>query len=143
MSGISAFGTLLQLSDGASPPAYTTVAQLTNITGPTMESEQLDVSSHDSTGGYREFVPGISNPGTVSIEGNFDPAGATHMNASGGLLYIFEQKTVNDWKIVWPDTGSTEWTFSASIVSFETQAPFDGALTFSAELLISGQPTLA
>lgn len=41
-----------------------------------------------------------------------------------------------------PDIAATEWTFSAYVTKFEPSAPFEGKLTASASLKISGVPVL-
>jgi hypothetical protein len=79
MAGIAAFGTLLKRGDGATAEAFTTVANITNITGPAIENAELNVSAHDSAGAYKEFVAsGLNDPGTLDLEGNFDPSDTTH-----------------------------------------------------------------
>jgi hypothetical protein len=45
------------------------VARLTKIDPPEMSKEEVDVTTLDSTGGYREFLPGLRDGGSLSLEG--------------------------------------------------------------------------
>lgn len=139
MSNYDAFGTKLKRGGTAG----TAIAQVTNISGPGLTAETLDFTSHDSTAGWREFGQGLKDGGEITLDLNFDPAAATHKNASGGLLYDFEAGTATTYALVFPDSATTVWSFSAIVTGFEPAAPMDGKLSASATLKVSGQPTLA
>ena len=135
MSKFAAFGTAFKR--GA-----VTIAQVMNISaGLSLDTE--DVTTHDSTGGWEEVVGTILRSGEVSLDLVYDPAAATHKYASGGLLYDLVQKTAQTFSLVFSDTGSTTWSFSALVTGYEVSAPHDGALTATVKLKITGQPTLA
>lgn len=137
----SSFGTLLQIGDGATPTeGFTTIAEVRDISGPGLELGTEDVTSHSST--WREFVTTVLGGGEVSFDINFTPLGATHRNASGGLLYQMTQKTLRNWRIQWPDGSSTRWVLPGYLVAFEPSAPVEGVLSASVTIRISGAPTL-
>lgn len=133
---VRAYGTLLQREDGAT---FTTIAELTDISGPSLEADELDVTSHDSPNGYREYIQGLKDAGEVSIEGNFLPGNATQET----LLADYESGDVVNYQIVFPDAGSTTWGFAAFVTAFEPAAGVEDVLTFSATLKLTGQPTLS
>jgi predicted secreted protein len=135
---VRAYGTLLQMEIAM---VMTTIAELTDISGPTLEADELDVTSHSSVDGYREFIQGLKDAGEVSIEGNFLPANNTH-DASTGLLSIYDSGEVTGFQIVFPDTDSTTWEFDAIVTGFEPTAPVEEVLTFTASLKVTGKPTL-
>jgi predicted secreted protein len=140
--GIAAYGTLLKLGDGASPEVFTTIAEVVDIGGPALELDMIETTSHDSTAGWEEFVGGILRSGEVSLEINYDPAGATH-DASTGLIADMVARTLRNFELVFPDAGSTTWGFSAYVQKFEPGAPVAEKLSASVTLKVSGQPTLA
>lgn len=141
--GISAFGTLLKKGDGGSPTeSFTTIAEVTNIGGPSLSLDAIEITSHSSTGGWREFIGGLLAGGEVSFEINYDPVGATH-DASTGLIYDMTNRTVGNFQLVFPDTGNTTWSFAALVTAFEPSEPVDDKLAASVTLKVSGQPTLA
>lgn len=141
-SAIAAFGTLLKKGDGATPENFTTVAEVTNIGGPALSMATVDVTCHTSPGAYAEKIPTIKNAGQVRVDVHFVPAAVTHGGASG-LLADYQNRTLRNWQIVWPDAASTTWSFAAYIVAFEPAAPVDGKLAAAVTLDITGQPTLA
>lgn len=142
MTGIAAYGTLLAIGDSnnQATAVYTTVAQVTNIGGPGMSLDTIDVTDHQSTGAWEEVVAGILRSGEVSMDLNFDPALATHANASGGLLYEMVQRTSKAYRITFPD--ASVWTFEAYVTAFNPSADHAGKLSASVTLKLTGVPTL-
>ncbi len=136
MTNYAAFGTLLKI-------AGTTVAGVTNIGGPGLTLETIDVTNHSSASAWREFVGGLKDGGEISVDIVFDPAAATHKNASGGLLYLLTTRASASFTITFPDAAPTTWTFAAFVTSFEVGAPVADGLTASVTLKITGAPTLA
>lgn len=141
-NAIKAFATLLKIGDGADPEVFTTVAEVTNIGGPSLSLGTEDVTSHSSTDGWREFVATLLDGGEVSIEGNYVPGEATH-DATSGLINDMENRTKRNFELVFPDSGATTWAFPALVTNFTPAAPVEGKLGFSATLKITGKPTLA
>lgn len=140
-SATSAFGTLLKIGDGGSPESFATIAEVKDISGPSMELATEDVTSHSSTNGWREFIATLLDAGEVSFDINFVPTATTH-SYSAGLLKDYANKTKRNFQIVFSG-GSPTWTFSAFVTGFEPSMPVEGANTASITLKITGQPTLA
>lgn len=141
--GISAFGTLLKIGDGGSPTeTFTTIAEVTSIGGPGLSLDTIEITNHSSPGGWREFIGGLLNAGEVSLDINYDPVGATH-NATTGLIADMVARTLRHFQLVFPDTGSTTWSFTALVTLFEPSEPVDDKLAASVTLKLTGQPTLA
>jgi predicted secreted protein len=141
VTAYDAFGTQLR-QGGTTATSGTLIAQITNISGPGLSADTIDVTAHDSTGGYRNFLQGLKDGGEITLDINYDPAGATHKNASGGLLYAFDQGTQDNYALVFPDAATTTWVVPAIVTGFEVGAPMDNKLSASATLKVSGKPTL-
>lgn len=141
-SALSAFGTLVKIGDGGTPETFTTIAELADIGGPALELEAMDATSHSSTDGWREFIGGLLNGGEVSLEIHFVPTHATH-SYSAGLIHDMVNRTLRNFKIVFPNVSATTWTFAALVTGFEPKEPVDDKLTAAVTLQISGKPTLA
>ena len=136
MAGLSAFGTKFVLGD-TSTAAGSLIGNLTGISGPNISVDTIDVTAHDSTGGYRAFVAGLIDPGEISIEGNLVTAAAGNV-----ILTELSARTSTKAAIVFP--GGAAWaSTSCLVVGFETDAPHDGKIGFSATLKISGTPALS
>lgn len=135
MAKYAAFGTLLKRGS-------TAIAAIQQVSGPGLQADTEDVTTHDSTGAWEEHVVTILRSGEVSIDIEYDPAAATHKNASGGLIADLVSRTSQTYSIVFPDSANTTWSFTAFVTGFEPSAPHDGALTAAVKMKITGQPTL-
>lgn len=130
---ISGFGTTLKRGE-----EKIIIAELTSIGSPELTVETIDVTNHQSTGGFREFIGSLIDAGSVPIEGNFidDDEGQQ------GLLEDLLNKTIQDFEIEFPN--KAKWKFKALVESFRTgEATVDGPLTFAASLKVSGKPILS
>jgi predicted secreted protein len=136
MAKMSAFGTLLKRGS-------TTIAQVQSISGPGLALDTDDVTSHDSTGGWEEVVGTVLRSGEISLDLVYDPNAATHKNAAGGLIADLVSRTAQTYNLVFPSSPAVTWTFTALVTGFEPDAPHDGALTATATMKVTGQPTLA
>lgn len=142
MTVYSGFGTTLAKGDGASPEVFTAVAQVVDLKGPKMKADAIDITNHSSASGYREFIQGLKDGGELTASIQYDPAAATHKNASDGLLYVFEQGSKGNWKITFPSSPAASWTLPAVITGFETTPPLNDQLTADVTFKVAGKPTL-
>ena len=145
MAEQAAYGTKMAIWDptaNAGAGAYVTIADVLDISGPSLARDALDVTSHDATEGWRDFIYGLKDAGEVTFDVLFDPTEPTHKNAQGGLLFELAQGTAaQQFQITWPD-GTTTWTFNGLVTGFEPGAPVEDKLTASVTIKISGKPTL-
>lgn len=139
MSGRDAFGTQLKRGDGASVEAFTTIANVTSISGPARSRETLDVTAHDSADGWMEFVGGLKDGGEVSLEINYDPAETTH-----DLDDDFDDTDPRNYQIViLPDTpDEVTWDFAGILTELSDEFPYDDKMSRSMTIKISGKPVL-
>ena len=117
------------------------VAKLTKINGLGASLSTIDVTTHDSVGGYDEFIPGKFSTDDVAIEGLFDPADATGQIA---MMTDFNAKTMRTAIIIFPAATGTTWTFSGYITAIKVEdAGTDGVIPFTATIKCTGKPTFA
>jgi len=116
------------------------IAQISNISGPGLSVDMIDVTTHDSTNAWEYFVAGILRTVELTLDIVYDPAGATHAAAAGGLIYRLENRQYSWFDLTFFTTYN--WTFSGYITGFTPGAPVEGALTAAVTLKITGQPTL-
>lgn len=136
-NAFSGVGATFKRSDMESSPTYSAIAEVNSIDGPTKSRETIDVTSLDSTGGYREFIASFRDAGEVTLEMNFTRDGYVDMNDD------FESDSAVDYKITLPDTGNTELDFSAFVTNLGQAIPLDDKVTMSVTLKITGQVTLS
>lgn len=138
-------GIQFQVGDGGGPEVWTTVAEVMDVSGPGMSRDAIDVTTHDSPGQWRQFIKGLKDPGEITFDIKYLPTEATHKKAAQGLLAELDDDstTLRNFKLVFPDSGSTTWSFSGFVKGFEQTAPTEGDLTASVTIQISGDPGLA
>ena len=119
-------------------------ANVTNISGPGLSLDTVDVTSHDSTAAWEEVVGTILRSGEITMDIVYDPGDATHSTAANGLLTDLVARTqIDTFHLIFSDTpATTDWTFKAFVTGFEPSAPVDGALTAVVKFKLTGQPTL-
>lgn len=141
---ISAFGVQLKLGDGATPTeAFTAIAEVLDVSGPSLTRSTADVTSHGSTEAWEEIIATIKRSGEITFDINYVPTNATHDATDGLLAELAEATDASNWQLVFPDSGSTTWSFAALVTAFSPANPVDGAQKASVTLKPTGKPTLA
>jgi predicted secreted protein len=135
------FGTVLQAGDGAATEVFTTLAEMTAIVPPQLSRDAIDVTSMQSSGGWKEFIPGLRDGGVVTLALNWLPTDATH-NSTTGLLESFNDDFVHNWKIVLPD-GLATITFAGFLTAFNTTLPMTEESELSISIKVSGIVTVS
>jgi len=141
--GMAAFGTFLQIDKGGG--GYVTIAEVKNISGPSLSVDTIDATSHGSTDKWKECIAGALDAGEVTFDISFIPTEDTH-DYVVGLIHDMTDKTLRGFKVIWSDPVlpaiGTTWGFSAFITKFPPAAAVADSLNASCTLKISGKPTL-
>jgi len=132
-NAISGVGTLFRRWSGT---AWVNISEVNNITGPGMTRETIDVTSLDSTGGYREFIGGFRDGGTISLSMNFTRSTYDMMKDD------FESDTIQDYEMVFPDAENTTVEFSGLVTECPLTIPTDDKITSDVVIKISGQVSI-
>lgn len=141
-NAISAFQTLLKLGDGASPEVFTTIAEIRNLSGPSMQADVLDATVHNQATPWREFISGLLDAGELQLEINFLPTDDTHTAAAaGGLLYNMRNRVQSNYQLVFPDSGNTTWTIPGIVTGFDMNSDPAEILSASVTIKVNGAPT--
>lgn len=138
-AGTSGFGTLLKIGNGATVEVFTTIAEVRNISGPGLSLETIEATHMESPSGYREYLPSFKEPGEVSFDLNFLPSNTQHK----GLKADMDARTKRNFKLVWPNTAGTTWSFSGYITSFQPTAGIDEVLTASCTIKVTGSVSVS
>jgi hypothetical protein len=130
MAAEKSMGTTLTKTSGT--PSV--IADLLSIGEIGIESEEMDVTTLDSPNGFREFIAGLKDAGSVPMSGIIK----SEANVED-LLELADTQAVESWEIEFP-LGST-WAFDGFIRMFkEGESTIDGKRTFTAEVRVSGAP---
>lgn len=135
-NAFSGVGTQFKRGDGASSESFVAVAEVNSISGPDISRDTIDVTTLDSTGGYREFIGGFRDGGEISLDMNFTLA-------TYGLLKVdFEASASKNYQIVFSDTGATMFAFTGWVTNMGMAVPLDDKVTASVTIKVDGQITI-
>ena len=147
-AALAAEGTLLQIAQsGVSPAIYNTIANVGDITGPSISATVVDVTSHSSAAPWRQKIPTLLDPGTISVKLFFIPASDGSFgvpntpfghNGTNGLLSVFKARTLNPYAFVFTD--GTTYFFNAYCTKFSQVAMVAGVYEATVEFTVTGTP---
>jgi len=129
-NAIAGVGTEFRRWNGAN---WVNIAEINSITGPTKSRDTIDVTSLDSTGGYREFIGGFRDGGTVTLPMNFTRDTYDLMNTD------FESDALQNYEILLPDSAGTSFEFEGLVTELGLAIPADDKVTADVTLKVSGQ----
>lgn len=132
-NAISGVGTIFRRWNGSS---WNNLAEVNNIDGPGMSRNVIDVTSLDSTGGYKEFIAGFREAGTVTFTMNFTRTNLDLMKAD------FESDDLQNYEIVLPDTDTTSLEFTGLVTEMPLSIPMDDKITIDVTIQVSGEVTV-
>lgn len=113
----------------------TTVSELTSISFPGISADSIDVTTHNNSDKFREFIKGLSDGGEITIEGNMDYTDYDTVYAAAITTSLYSAT-------VTLPTSPSESQFLANVFvsGLEGDAPVDDKLNFSATLKVTGKP---
>ena len=116
---------------GTSPADWADLGEVSNITLPSANVDQIDVTHMQSPGRTREFIDGLIDAGDCSFDMNYVPG-------SEGDLILLEilaippgRSRTQSLRVVFPDQGGGNEVraFSGNLKSYEPKAPTDDKMT--------------
>lgn len=110
------------------------IAEVKSVSGPSLSREMIDVTSLDSTGGYREFIPSFRDGGTVTLSMNFTYAGYLKLKQD------FDSDDLANYEVLLPGPISIE--FSGYIQDLPPTIKFDDVVTVEATIKVTGKVTI-
>jgi len=128
-NAISSIGALLKIGNGASTEVFTAIPELRSINGPSMTSEDIDVS-HLGTSGYRDFIAGFKEAGEISGEVNWTQAGYAT------LLTLFNSGVTHNMTLEFSD--ATIYEFVGRVKGLPITAQTGDAVRFNLTIKITG-----
>lgn len=127
------YGSLFKIwNSSLSPAAYETMGEVTNITPPSKQKDQIDATHMQSPNRQREFIAGLTDPGEAGITVNFVPGSATDER----LRELDESGETVEMQIVFPN--SVTWTFEAFVSGYQPDVPVDDKMTAEVTFKVSG-----
>ena len=130
-SGNRAFATTLIYTTGSK-----TIGELTSIGGIELTADTIEMTSHQSTSRYREFIQGVIDGGEVVVAGNGVPGD----EGQAQVLAHFAAGDSEELTITFPD--SSNWVFDGICNHYKAvaSAELEGKLEFEATFKVTGKP---
>lgn len=132
-------GTTFAIGNDSSPPTYTALAEVTNITPPGIARDAVEATHMQSFEKWREFVAGLKNAGEVSLETNFVTANLAT------IMGLFDTDVPQSCRITFINAlGATlaTWDFDAIATGYEPEAPLDDKIMATLTFQVTGKPAL-
>lgn len=107
-----------------------TVANVKSINGPNMSKDTIESTALDTLGGYKTFITGLKDPGTLTFTLMFDKTGYL------ALKTAFESNTASSIEITLPD--GTKFTFSGFVTGLPLTISAEDIVTCDVTIQISG-----
>lgn len=125
------YGSYFHISQD-SGSSWIEIAEVYDITPPSSTVDQIDATHMQSPNRNREFIAGLSDPGSASFEMNFVPGSASDLKiqeirASGEQVLC---------RITFPN--SVTWKFTGQVESYEPAVPTEDKMTASVSFKVSG-----
>lgn len=132
---VSGKGTQFRKWD-SSVPEWTSISEIISISGPGKSRETIDVTSLDSTGGYREFIGSFRDGGTVSLTMIFRRDTYDIMDDD------FESDVVQSYEIVLPDADNTTIEFDGFVTEVPLEISADDAIKANVTIKVTSKPVI-
>lgn len=117
--------------------AWANLSEVNSISGPGMTRELIDVTSLDSTGGYREYLGGFRDGGQVQLVMNFTRANYIK------LLADYESDDLGTYRIHFPDDEDTTIVFMGFVMEIPISIAAGEKVTVNCNFKVSGEPVLS
>lgn len=109
------------------------ISEVNSIDGPKKSRDTIEVTSLDSIDGYREFIGGFRDGGSVTLPMNFWRTTYELMNED------FESEELQNYEILLPDAEATSFEFTALVTELGLGIPADDKVTADVTLKVSGK----
>jgi len=112
---------------------WVAIAEITSIKGPGFKKEIIEVTSMDSTGGYKEFIAGFKEAGTISLTMNFTSDGYDALKAD------FEAYENQYYQVVLGNAMHTSFEFEGFVTELPLTIDAKNAVTLDVTIQVTGE----
>jgi len=112
--------------------AWTDIAEVKQIQGPQPTREVIETTSLDAVDGYKRFIAGFRDGGTLTLNMNFTREGYDMFKAD------FESDLTQNYEIVLPDVDQTAVEFEGLVTECPLNITGTEAITMEVKIKITG-----
>jgi hypothetical protein len=140
-TGKTGLGIVLEVSDGAQPATWATVANVTDLNFGGTSRTVIDRSHLNSPDGYRERIVGLKQGEDITFTAWFDPTDPT-LDSTTGIRKFFEDGSLETFranmKEVFPGYGIEVDAFVTNIGNITISV--EGIVSMPVTLTVNGKP---
>lgn len=132
------YGTQFLMAATPAATALTVLAEVTSVSPPNEQAAEVEVTNYGSPNRTREYIAGLTDPGTISVEMNWVPG-----SPSDTLLKTAKaDSAVRIMRIVTPDSDTQQqFTFPGFVQGYERNSPVDDRMTATVTIRVAGAVT--
>lgn len=135
-AGEIGFGTAVGYGD-TEGGSFTDVAEMTDVTMPSIEVNDVDVTHHGLTEKFRDFTPGLGTAGEIEFKILFDK---TEQAALYALI-----RTTKWWRVNFPlaegESTASNWKAQGYLKSIQNMNPLDDKMEATMKIKLRNKPT--
>ena len=109
------------------------LSEINSINGPSKTRETIDVTRLEDEDGYRKFIGGLRNPGTIVLNMNFTRSNYLLLNGD------YESDEPQSYQIVLPDDDDTTFTVSGLVTELPLGIPIGDKISVDVTIQLSGK----
>lgn len=129
------YGCVLQVTTTTGDLA---IGQIRSINGPNSQFGDVDTTCIDSSSNFRTFIPGLGDPGEITLAVAYDSTSRAH----AVLSYYHKNRSSKAFKLYHGTTDAAENAFTAYVKGYSRSIPMDDVITADITLKVSGLPGL-
>lgn len=139
-SGVLVAGASGVLSGGADgAEAFTTVAEIKNLTGPQRQQSIIEVTHMESPNAYREYIASLLDAGEVTYDMNF-----TNVTSQQNIIADLENRVTRNFQIVFVTAaGTVTYDFAALVTKFDHSFSMEAAIAAAVTMKVTGAITVS
>jgi len=127
------YGTVFEMAEAATPTVFVAMGEVINVDPGEDEDEEVEATHYQSPDRTREYIPGLTTPGEMTVEGNYIPGSDTD------LALIAARGKRNIGRITLPN--GVRKTFPIVRRGYNQAIPIDDRMTFTATFKRAGATT--
>lgn len=118
----------------------TELVEVTSISLPNYQTDDLEATNFKSTGRVREYISGLIDPGEGEFGFNLVPGSATDLLLQDAV----DDGVTRDWEVILPDAAFGQKFAGKCIVKgYERDIPIDDRMTASITVRFTGAVTIS
>ena len=115
------------------------IGEVVSVTPPTRTMGTIDISNHQTTDYYREFLPGIIDPGTVTFTANYVSSSSWANNLINDVM---DSRIKINWKVSLSGTATQSiWFGNGYVTNYQLLTANDKAVQYSLSIKVTAKPS--